>query len=437
MRFTSALLAFVATQYGCQKRTEPNNGLGGNNYRNPLSPVSPVLPSGVPAQIPGERPAVTPVHIPLLPRVRDSCNGNNLGLYSWGYEVWNNRQSPMIEFLNNPRVQEFGCGDVYINAADYSAPNYIRDEYALVPFIRNVRANGNQAVVFLVYGDVQVSSNGAPNGPTEFADTVFDWLSRVSDAELAAMVPIGISYDCEHLPVSTIQSALTRAQQLKTQLINTRLGGDASKFVVEWTIEGERKPDDTDMVMRLADRALMMDYRNHVNTSPNDPTGEDNFITRLFDFMLNPVRGEGQCEKCLDDAYASANYKAKIKLMIEADCECGQSCKKISFCAFDARQQTWGQMNHLGARAYSNGAEYLTGTLREVHTQIRNHPLMTSERFARLFGDNDDLELFVVHNWQWFTCFFNDPNVAVSTPIGAKGETCRNHATLAAECRTK
>ncbi len=84
--------------------------------------------------------------------------------------------------------------------------------------------------------------------------------------------------------------------------------------------------------MRLSDRALMMAYRNHVGSSISDPDGEDNIITRFFDFMLTK-----QCRNCLNDEYVKANYWAKIKIMFEADCQRGESCHNTCFCAYDAR----------------------------------------------------------------------------------------------------
>ena len=404
--------AIVLIQHGCGDKTNKGNK---NAF---TTPVKPSIPGGG-----GTGKKAPAVHIPLLQPIRGGCSGNNLGLYTWGYEVWNNTQSPAIEFLTNPASTDYSCGDIWINVADYSAPNYIRDEYALVPFIRNVRATGNRATVLLVYGDVNVGKNGAPNGPSEFADTFFRWISQLSQDDLSVMLPLGISFDCEHLSDKTIRDALTHSQQLKEAIRESKLGGDASKIVIEWTIEGERKPVDTDVVMRLADRALMMGYRNHMATSIRDPNGEDTIMTRLFTFMFRE-----QCEHCLDDAYAIANYKATIKLMFEADCMCGSSCHKISFCAYDARAPGWGN-------DYRHGAEYMMATLRQLDNELRNGGRLTPAQHRRLFGEYRDMELFVVHNWQWFTCFFDNPSVAVSTPIGAQHESCKNYHTFANSCR--
>ena len=404
--------------------TGSNNGIQSATYQNPYPPK---IPDGMGGRAgPDGRPInnYNPVSIPLHAPSGRVCSTGGMSMYSWGYEVWNGAKSPLVDFLRNPKVQDFGCGDIYINVADYTATTYIRDEFALVSFIRNVRASGNRGIVFLVYGDVQVSSNGAPNGPTEFADTFFGWLEKVPDTDLGAMLPIGLSYDCEHLSHTTIENALNRAQQLKADFAARRLGGDASKITIEWTIEGQEKPVDTDIVMKLSDRALMMAYRNHVGTSVRDPTGVDNIITRIFDFMFT-----NQCRHCLDDAYATANYKAKIKLMFEADCQCGSSCNKISFCAYDAVEALW------GGNSYKTGAQYLVGTLKKAEELIRAR--LGPAKFQRLFGHAENMSLFVIHNWNWFTCYFDDPSVAITTPIGSHQSTCKDYHTYAKSCRSQ
>lgn len=360
-----------------------------------------------------------------LPESSDTCQGNQLGLYSWGYEVWNSDDSPMIAFLRNPSVKEYGCGDIYINVADYGSPGEIPHAEELVAFIKNVRSSGNKAVVFLTYGDDDVDNNGAVDGPTEFAETFFEWISTLSDSDLQAILPIGVSYDCEHVSLRVIEKALKSAQNLKRALVNERLGGDESLVQIEWVIEGQRKPKNTDMIMRLADRALVMNYRTHIGKSIKDPSGRDNMVTRLFDFMFTK-----QCEHCLDDAYATEHYKAKIRIIVEADCEIREYCGKISFCAYDAKAKGWGN-------EFENGAQYLTKTLEKLDLELRQGGRLTPDQYSRLFGSPTNLQLFAIHNWQWFTCFFDDPSVAVTTPIGKRLESCENYHSLANTCRSK
>jgi hypothetical protein len=417
-----ASLAFV--HYGCDTTSTNAGRFQNNGFARPNDPE---IPNGFRN---GNGYGAFGPNIPLISPAGSVCDSKDISIYTWGYELYNKTTSPIVDFLGNPKAARYRCGDVYINVADHTATTYIRDEYALVPFIKNVRATGNRGIVFLTYGDVQVSANGAPNGPTEFADTFFRWLNSVSDADMKAILPLGLSYDCEHLPHSTIVNALTRAQELKQKIARERLGGDASQLTVEWTIEGQEKPHDTDTVLKLSDRALMMAYRNHVDTSVRDPGGEDNLVTRVFDFMFTK-----QCRHCLDDAYAEANYKAKIKIMIEADCECGASCNKISFCAYDAAEELWGRKNHLGQSVYKTGEQYMIGTLQEANERIRAR--LGPARYERLFGKTENLSLFVVHNWSWFTCFFDDPSVSIPVPIGAKQQSCKNYHSMAKSCRSQ
>ena len=361
--------------------------------------------------------------VPTIKPVRSSCAGNNIGLYTWGQDVWNNPDSPMIDFLLNPSVSEFSCGDIYIETGDYSSPDKIKDEQNLIPFIRNVRATGNSSPVFLVYGDVQVSKNGVLDGAERFARTFFRWVNDMSQDDLNAILPIGISFDCEHLPLSTIQGGLGTARNLKNEILETKLGGDAAKLIIEWAIEGQPKPDDTDLIMKLADRALMMVYRNHMGTSVRDPTATETLMNRLFDFMF-----KDQCRHCLDDAYAKTHYRAKLRIMVEADCRCAESCHKISFCAFDSKAAGWGDN-------FPNGAEYLTATVTQFEHELRSGGRLSREQFHRLFGDVTGLELIVIHNWHWFTCMFDTPSVEVKTPIGKQKESCKSYHAYADGCR--
>lgn len=349
------------------------------------------------------------------------CAGNHIGLYTWGHEIWDTSASPLIDFILNPVVREFGCGDIYINVSDYTSPDWIPNTHNLLPFIGSIRSTGNRGVVYLGYGDVAVEANGVRDGPKRFAETFFKWVASISQNELNDIFPIGLSYDCEHLSPKTIEEALVRAQKLKEQIRVGRLGGDGGKIVIQWTIEGQRKPIDTDIVMKHADSALMMAYRNHMGSSVYDPRAEENLLTRVMLYMF-----KSQCVHCLDDHYAEKHYRAKIKIMVEADCMCGANCHMISFCAYDSTTPGWGER-------YPNGAEYMMATLKAADTALRLQ--LGPTRFTRLFGPINDMSLFVVHNWQWFTCFFNDPSVYVTTPIGVKKESCANYNAWAHGCR--
>jgi hypothetical protein len=135
------------------------------------------------------------------------------------------------------------------------------------------------------------------------------------------------------------------------------------------------------------------------------------------------------CRNCLNDEDVKANYWAKIKIMFKADCQCGASCHKISSCTYDAREQLWGGLSH------RNGAEYLIDTLRKSEELIRAR--LGPQRFERLFGHYENMSLFVIHNWNSFTCFFDDPSVTITIPIGRQVHSCKNYHELGESCRAQ
>jgi hypothetical protein len=192
-------------------------------------------------------------------------------------------------------------------------------------------------------------------------------------------------------------------------------------------VEGEPNPESTDTIMRLADSALVMVYRNHAGPSILDSSGVDTIKSRFMGYMLKK-----QCTRCLDDKYAKANYIAKMKLMVEADCQCTDNCRKTSFCAFDTSSKGWGDQ-------YSSATEYMTATLRDTLQQI--HADLKPEQYQRLFGkaylqNNQDLSLFVVHNWEWFTCYFETKSMTSRDIFGiAALEQCSDYRQHAKTCR--
>jgi hypothetical protein len=285
--------------------------------------------------------------------------------------------------------------------------------------------------VYMTYGDINVNANRVLDGPERFARAFFDWFNSIDETILPLILPIGISFDCEHLPESTIVSALTTAQNHKSSVLSSKLNNDPSKLIIQWTIEGARSPANTDAIMRLADSAVVMVYRNHEGPSVNiDPRGDDTLSTRFLDYMMRE-----QCERCLDDAYASAHYKAKIKLMIESDCECRDNCRKTSFCAFDTTQPGWGE-------GFSSPVEYLTNTLQKTNAILQT--ALTTDQQVRLFGQKlatnpADLSIFVVHNWEWFNCYFGKHAIRNAEDWDPEEAghfvNCKDYHTLANVCR--
>jgi len=327
----------------------------------------------------------------------------------------------------NEKSRLFGCGDIYLNVADYSNPDHVKNSYNLYPFIHNIRATGNTGTVFLTYGDIDVNSNGSPDGPERFVRTFFAWFNALPQERLAEIFPIGISFDCEHLSVSTIERALSLAQSMKSNILESKLGNKSTNLIIQWAVEGHRNPESTDTIMRLADSALMMGYRNHSGPSPIDPSGSDTITTRFLNHMLRT-----QCPHCLDESYSVANYGAKLKLMVESACDCKDHCRKVSFCANDTSKDGWGH-NH------ASGSEYLVATLQETLQQIKE--ALTAAQFERLFGTApnkvNDLSIFVIHSWEWFTCSFETTEMSAADIFGNTNlEICSKYRELANTCRS-
>jgi hypothetical protein len=332
-------------------------------------------------------------NIPLIEQQPD-CEGKKVGLYTWGQHHWKSDNSLFIAHLTGSNARRFTCGDVYINVADYSSASKIDGKEMLLPFIINVRRAGNSGVVWMTYGDV-VQRDAAAS--LTFVDTFYDWLLSVPSEWLAVIKPIGLSYDIEQFTGDAIQQTLLHAQKRKTEL-SPILGPDG--FRIQCTVEGQLKPVETDIVMKYADSALMMVYRNYV-TSPSDPTGARNGIMKTMRFMLTE-----QCSRCLDDSYASLHYKAKITIMVETSCKMGKSCSYASFCAMDG------------------GVAYLASQLDEVDKQLVSSGLMTVAQKARLISTSSP---FAIHDWDWFQCYYGDHQD--TNPL------CKSYDALSQACR--
>ncbi len=288
----------------------------------------------------------------------------SIGVYSWDQKNWRDSDSKLLQHLASRKT----CGDVYVNFADYSNARDLRDADKLVDFLKRARVlMGSSRVLYVTYGDVTERDVVAVE---DFVDTFFELVSGMSSEEAKAVKPLGVSFDIEHFPATVYERVLVKAQQLKAQVVE-RWGPE--NLLIQCTIEGEYKPVDTDIIMKHADRALMMVYRNSV----------DKFIDRLKWFLTE------QCERCLDDNYATEHYRAKISIMVETACRVGQSCSYISFCAIDD----------------PNPVNYLVSTLKQAEQKMTSSGLITEEQKQRLFTGE---ALFVAHDFEWFQCFFND-----------------------------
>jgi len=303
---------------------------------------------------------------------RSRCSGHKIGIYSWDQNAWKSNDSALVKHLHGKNARSTTCGDIMVNVADYSNPHKIYDSERLVPFIKSVRAAGNEAVVYLTYGDVETKNSTACR---QFMDTFFSWVKSVPISDRKDMKQIGASFDIEHFPIGHTEQLLRYAQDRKNQM-------GLNDVLIQWTIEGRVNPVDTDAVMKYADSALMMAYRNYMS-KPEDLDGSKNGLLKRMQYMLKE-----QCSKCLDDQYASKHYKAKITIMIETACNVAEYCDRVSFCASD------------------KGVAYVVDTLNKLRDGMLSSGLITAKQNERLFQPSN---MFAIHHWEWFQCYYEDP----------------------------
>lgn len=320
------------------------------------------------------------------------CEGRKIGVYSWDQKSWRAEESSLVSHLAGSNAHKNTCGDVFINVADYSNPDRIESSEVLVPFMKNLRAAGNTGVIWLTYGDV-TSRNGT--ACIRFVETFFDWARNVSEFDARTIQPIGISFDIENFPASNLEQILKTAQSRKNELEQFEDDG----ILVQCTIDDQLKPVETDIIMRNADRALAMLYRNYLDSNGS--------TDGLFDRTRWLFRE--QCEKCLNDSFAVTNYKAKVTMMLETACKLGLSCGSISFCAFD-----------------EEAMEYLTDVVDKVDAALVNTGLMTAQQRKRLISESSP---FALHHWEWAQCFYKDPSDT--------NELCKDYHSLASDCRSQ
>ena len=357
-------------------------------------------PTTAPTAVPTTTNAPMTNTAPLTTPAPVACNGRKLGTYAWNQTYWRGNDPTLLDFLDSSVGRQWACGDLSINIADYSNPDSIHDTGLLVQFIQSyrLRFRDMSTVVWLTYGDV-VEKNGT--AMIQFTRTFFNWVSKIPADVAMSMGTIGISYDVEHLDPNTTKTALQLAQQLRdaTQFAT-------GKILIQYTIEGDPNVEGTDYVMRYADSALAMVYRNYMH----DPTGkyqdDSNILNRLM-WMLTE-----QCVNCLNDSYAIANYKAKITVMVEAACKMGASCGKISFCAFDGIDQ---------------GANYMGSVLDQLDSQLVSGGNLTQAQFNRLISSSTP---YSGHNWEWFRCY---------APFSStfQYDSCADYHQYAAACRSE
>jgi hypothetical protein len=229
----------------------------------------------------------------------------------------------------------------------------------------------------------------------EFVGTFYKWAAGLDKATAYSLGKVGLSFDVEHMAPSATKEALQKAQALKS---TTKFA--SGNILVQHTIEGKPNPDGTDYVMRYADSGLIMLYRNYMHSSQ---FSDDSNILSRAQYML-----KDQCIHCLDDAYATANYQAKLTIMVEASCHPADYCGKISFCAHDDK-----------------GADYAWNTLQTMESELISGGTVSQAQFGRLFNPSTT---YAIHDWGWFRCY--DPiSETLSYP------QCATYHQMAAQCR--
>ena len=314
----------------------------------------------------------------------------------------------LSDFFATEGGKQWGCGDLTINIGDYTAPEVIAFEADLIPFILRYRKSSQnyESVLWLSYGDTE---SGDGSQMMIFIDTFFNWARGIPVDTIPALGRIGLSFDVEHMSPVVTKEALEKVQSLKS---TTKFPGGS--LLVQHTIEGNLNVQGTDYVMKLADSALMMLYRNYETSPIFNP--DSNILSRAR-WML-----QTQCAKCLNDSYATSNYKAKITIMVEGSCAKFDYCAKLSFCVYDGS----GDPNFSDPSG-RKGAAQTWAILEQLEAAMFSSKLINTDQFNRLFNQ---LTTFAVHDWSWFRCYEPFPQY-VTYP------ECGSYHAAAAQCRAQ
>jgi len=356
--------------------------------------------------------------VKIIPLLATCVTGLPVGLYSWDHSVWRNPDSRFISFLESSKGSDFRQGDIYVNVADHVFPRDIPDLHRLLEFMQRIRLLENSQVIYVTYGDKNGADSRAFGEPSIFVDAFFDWIASLSPEIVHSIAPLGISFDCERFPPEIVRDTLLYAQAVKLRYLESHFDSRPESLSIQWVVEGKLNPFVTDAVMRFADSALMMVYRNYLLFSPSDPVGYTGLSSRLRDYFLTQ-----QCPGCMLDEYAQSNYNAKISIMVEASCVVDDVCPLVSFCAKDRETD----FITGGVPSATNPVEYLVSTLQGLERVISSDYDFTPEQRSRLFADRNSL--FVIHNFEWFSCYFRDPHIAFNPRM------CENYPQAAEECR--
>ena len=390
----------ISLLFGCSASDTPKSSESPTTITSSTGGTTTASPSGFSS-------SVAPTLPPTIPPTND-CPGKRLGQYSWGTELWRSGTTELSDFFATEGGKQWGCGDLTINIGDYTAPEVIAYEADLIPFILRYRASSKnyESVLWLSYGDTE---SGDGSFMLTFIDTFFEWAQKIPSDVVPTLGRIGLSFDVEHMPPAVTKTALQKVQSLKA---STRF--PVGSLLVQHTIEGNLNVEGTDYVMKYADSALMMLYRNYETSPIFKP--DSNILSRA-QWMLGT-----QCAKCLDDSYASANYKAQITIMVEGSCARFDYCAKLSFCVYDGS----GDPNFSDPSGRI-GAAQTWAILEELQEAMFATKLVSADQFTRLFNQ---LTTFAVHDWSWFRCY--EPFQKYVTY-----DQCKTYHSAAAQCRAQ
>ncbi|EER08878.1 hypothetical protein Pmar_PMAR003126 [Perkinsus marinus ATCC 50983] len=308
------------------------------------------------------------------PSAQVDCSNAKLGFYVWPQSLWmdpSNRE--FIDFVAHPAVRSLSCGgDLWFNIGDYSNVGKIKNTYRLFPFIQELRSSirpgtqrSSRGVIYLAYADFTAHDELAL---LEFIDTFFEWLLSLTPGEILEVAPIGISLDVEASPSEMVFNTLVKLRAYKYTYL-TDIPEDA--FLIQHVVSGFPSPQTTKYVMELADSALFLVYRSYMyDTSSMNLLPGNNLLGRFRWFITQ------QCEDCLSPGYQP---RAKITVLVEADCNVYEYCGLISFCAQN-----------------DGGISNVVSTLEVFWSELTISGLLTQERFDALMNKNSP---YGIHNW--------------------------------------
>jgi hypothetical protein len=174
--------------------------------------------------------------VPLLPQ-KDSCEGNNVGIYGWSQSYWMQPNSKLTRYLFTEAAHRSFCGSVTINIADYSNPDLIKNSEMLIPFILNVRRSGNSKIVWMSYADGAFVIDSTK--PKLFTGTFFKWLLSLPKKLLSQMAPLGVLYDIPKFDREAFRETLVHATKQRETFMNRWISQTETLVFFQFRVENE------------------------------------------------------------------------------------------------------------------------------------------------------------------------------------------------------